>query len=202
MQYHDDVKRCACVGLAIAAIGLLLGCSSVQGGQVAEERFDALLAEAEASGAGEAQLAAMSDGAVTTAEYEDALDRYFQCTALHGIEHSDPVLNPVNNLIYTFTETSWVYGDEELAELTLDCRVRELVYLELGYRYSEPASMDEALLDGARECLQKSGWEFTGDERNFDDLVAVGGEGSQDGVTDCLVPVWLKFYPGESLSVP
>ncbi|MPV48472.1 hypothetical protein GCG21_00295 [Pseudactinotalea sp. HY160] len=202
MQYHDDVKRCTCVGLAIAALGLLLGCSSVQGGQVAEERFDALLAEAEASGAGEAQLAAMSDGVVTTTEYEDALDRYLQCTALHGIEHSDPVLNPVNNLIYTFTETSWVYDDEELAELTLGCRVQELVYLELGYRYSEPASMDEALLDGARECLQQSGWEFTGDERNFDDLVAVGGEGSQDGVTDCLVPVWLELYPEESLSVP
>jgi hypothetical protein len=157
--------RTGLLALALGTVLVACGSGGIVGGS--PQSFADVVADAEGD-ASEAQLAALEDGQISHEEIRQAKEQLFACFAEHGLEYWDEGTNPVDGWYPLYGVTAGREAD--------DCLRRELHYLAVGWDFVNEDVMDPGLMTMIQECLVAQGWEITGTERSFEDLVPLGTE--------------------------
>ena len=180
--------------LTVAA--LLAGCSAPEP-PTGRELVLALAAQAQEQGH-PAQYELMKDGVVDLRDYDSAYRQLRACMEEGGVVVTDPVVSPADGLRYIFEFDANGLAPAVVDELQRECELLYWVPVNAAYTDTNPAVMAEALRLAALECLEGAGFEVTGDERNFPEMVgdpeADAGE-QREAAAGCVFDAAHELYP-------
>lgn len=161
--------------LAFCAVTLLAGCGAQPHiGQQVNPREVVLAGAQMAKEAGsEEQYEALRDGEVTFEEYDAAFDSLADCYEAAGLGITPPVINPVDGSTYLFQMIPNGLDPDLVTESQAECDNAHWLFVSSAYSTVTPAKMDEALRVAVLACLDKRGFETSGDESNLGEIVRV-----------------------------
>ena len=147
----------------------------------------------------EDQYSILSDGTVSRAEYETAVDAALSCNREVGRETYEPWINPVDGItiMYDFLPGEGIPVDGPGADI--DCETQHVIYVSSAYQAVNPAVMDEPLRQNIRECATDAGLNTTGGEMNVADFIDSVGESNSQALLDCVSAGLKTLYPDQPL---
>jgi hypothetical protein len=182
--------------LLLPAVALLAGCSAPEP-PTGRELVLALAAEAQEQGH-PAQYELMKDGVVDLEDYDAAYRQFRACLEEGGIIVTDPIVSPADGLRYIFELDANGLAPEAVDDVQGECEARFWVPINAAYGDTNPAVMEEALRAASLECLEQAGFDMTGKERNFPEMVGDpdgdGGE-QREAAADCVFEAAHELYP-------
>ncbi len=197
------------VAVVLAATALLAGCSPDEGSPVPADTDPAaaFAAEAHAAGADEAQVAALTDGEVTYAEYEAAMNRSFECMRTQGFQVDVKGARPYNGVtILEFevggTNSATNLDTEAGRALLEDCNRRHSSQVESFWQAMSPDAVaynerrDAALSPLLRECLDRNDVDLAEDASMHDMIAAATDLLVRTDGTDCVTEIGYPTWDG------
>lgn len=143
--------------------------------------------------------ALLEDGVLTEVEYLEAAGRYQDCMRSVGLELTGPFFSPVDG-----RSLEWGEPEDETAtagpaalQAQAECQ-RDWSPMVFSYFLTNPAVMDEPLLQAVQACLTRSGIEFSFDDSNFEELsggIEKAGSGRFVAVEQCIITEAQILYP-------
>jgi hypothetical protein len=182
--------------LPVAAVALLAGCSAPEP-PTERELVLALAAESQEQGH-PAQYELMKDGVVDLEDYDTAYRQLRACMEEGGMLVTDPIVSPADGLRYIFEFDANGLAPEVVDEVQRDCEAQYWTPLNAAYGDTNPAVMEESLRRASLECLEQAGYDMTGEEQNFAEMVGdpTADEGEQrEAAADCVFEAARKLYP-------
>lgn len=168
-------RRALAVLFALVTVLALTGCTGAEETPATSMTFEDVLAAAR-EGGGDAQVEVLEDGAVTSAEFRQSMENYFECLEEAGLTYVDNGANPVDGW-RPLTEIGWSgLSDSEGPARDTACSRAHVEYVMLGYELVNDDVMDPALMSSVQACLEAAGVETLGTEKNVDDLLPLGHE--------------------------
>ncbi|MCU1441310.1 MAG: hypothetical protein JWP85_2307 [Rhodoglobus sp.] len=182
--------------LLLPAVALLAGCSAPEP-PTGRELVLALAAEAQEQGH-PAQYELMKDGVVDLEDYDTAYRQLRACLEAGGMTVTDPIISPADGLRYIFEYDANGLAPQTVDEVQGECEAQFWVPVNAAYADTNPAVMEEALRTASLECLEQAGFDMTGEERNFPEMVGdpdVDGGDQREAAADCVFTAAHELYP-------
>ncbi len=186
--------------LAIVSCAALLAITACSGGDGAAQPIqkDILAAAKEQRAAGHDQAAdLLEDGVVDSADYEAAIENARRCISDLGLSMSEPQLNPVDNLRYSYyanTEGAPVGTDEAVTA----CMDGNVASVEVYYVATHEQVMSTPLIAPVNTCMEEAGYgpfpeatsmpDFAGDPEDDD-------AGRRTTAFECIGSAMSEVYP-------
>jgi hypothetical protein len=161
--------RAVVVALGVTATALLAGCAT-PGEAPGRELVVVLAREALDRGQVE-QYELMKDGEVDREDNDAAFRLMRSCMSDGGVELTDPVVSPADGLRYIYDLVPNGLAPKAIDALQRRCEEQYWTTISSAYADTNPHVMDEALREAALACLDDHGYEMTGDESNFKEMV-------------------------------
>ena len=189
------------VAAAVCLLGAVSGCTA-QSSTVPEKpnpREQVLAVAKMALDAGYTeQYDAMKDGEITFDEYDNSYKNVASCYEASGVGVTTPVINPVDGTTYLFQALGNGLEPSKVQQVMNTCLDKYWTMLSAVYNAVTPATMDEALRVAVISCLQRDGFEVSGDEENLSELARTQsetGDKRRNAVTDCVGNEAFRLYP-------
>jgi hypothetical protein len=182
--------------IAVVALLALAGCAAPDDPKPRE--IVLALAESERAQGHEAQYELMKDGVVDREDYDQAFRLLRQCMEEGGLIVGDPTVSPADGLRYIFEFEPNGLAPTAVDEVQQACEAEFWFSVSTAYTDTNPAVMAEPLRLAAIECLIGEGYDLTGEEKNFPEMV--GDPDSDDGTqreaaSDCVFDAAHELYP-------
>lgn len=144
------------------------------------------------------QYRAMEDGVVDSEDYDAAYKALASCYATSGLGIDPPVLNPVDGLTYIFDLRANGLAPEKVDEVQSMCLAEYWVPINGIFLSTNTQRMDEVLRTSSIDCMREEGFQLSGEELTFSELVGepdATDRTQYNTARDCVVKLAHELFP-------